>query len=125
MPIAVACRLHRLVPGDRSSQRWRQIAESRPKRFVQRVAVALRQMQQENEAGLALDEGADCGLLVRADDQVAFPMSSLVAIFGWEWPLVDRQHRLLESWASPILSAVRAAVITAGPQRRTMLRREP
>ena len=44
---------------------------------MERVAVALGQMQQPDEPGLALDERADRGLLVLADDQVALPVPGL------------------------------------------------
>jgi hypothetical protein len=38
---------------------------------VQRVTVTLRQMEQTNQAGRALDERADRGALVLANDQIA------------------------------------------------------
>jgi hypothetical protein len=89
---------------------------------MERVAVALGQVQQPDEAGLALDERADRGALVLSDDQVAFPVPGLAAVLGRERPLVDRAHRLLKAWTAPIGAPLGATMITAGPQRRAMLR---
>jgi hypothetical protein len=55
----VACHLGALVPGDRAPKRRRQFAEASPERVVEGVGVALREMQQTNEARLALDKRAD------------------------------------------------------------------
>ncbi|EPQ45517.1 transposase [Mycobacterium pseudoshottsii JCM 15466] len=73
-------------------------------------------MHQSNQPGLALDEGADRRALVLAEDEVAFPVSWLTAVGGGEWPLVDRQHRLGEPWATPARPLVRAAMGPAGAQ---------
>jgi hypothetical protein len=74
----VLSHLGALVPGDRPSQSWRQLTEA----LTERVAVALGQAQQPDETGLALDERADRGLLVFADDQVTLPASRFAAVLG-------------------------------------------
>ena len=81
---------------DRRSAWW-QLAEPGLERVVEGVAVALGQVQQTGRAGLALDERADRGLLVLADDQIALPVPGLAAVLGRERPLVDRAHRLLRT----------------------------
>jgi hypothetical protein len=98
----MACHLGALVPGDGSTQCRGQITETSTERVVECVAVALGQMQQPDEAGLALNEGADGGLLILADDQIVFSVARLGAVAGWEGPLVDRQHRLFEACPAAI-----------------------
>ena len=91
---------------------------------MERVAVALGQVQQTDQSGLALDECADRGLLLLADDQVALPMSGLGSVLGWEGPLVDGAHRLFEPGPAAIGALLGAAMISCGAQRGTMLRRQ-
>ncbi len=88
---------------------------------MERVAVALWQVQQADGAGLTLDQRADRGLLVLADDEVSFPVPSLATVLGWEWTLMDRLHRLLKPGSTPIGSLLGAAVFASRAQRGATL----
>src|SRR5262245_46945342 len=105
-----------LVPGDRSDQVRGQGTHGRGDRDAQGVGVTGGKVHQSDQTGLALDEGADRRALVLADDEVTFPVPRLAAVGGSEWPLMDRQHRLSEPWATPARALVRAAVTPAGAQ---------
>ena len=69
-------------------------------------------MQQPDEPGLSLDEGADHRALVLADNEIAFPVPGLAAVAGFEGALMDGEHRLGEPRASAAGSLVRLSVIT-------------
>ena len=81
---------------------------------MERVAIALGEMQQTNEAGLTFHECADRGLLVLADDQIAFPVPGLGAVVGRERSLVDRTHRLFEPGPATVDALLDAAMIAVG-----------
>lgn len=49
---------------------------------MERVPVALGQMQKPHESGLTLEECADRGLLVPTNDQITFPVSRFAAVLG-------------------------------------------
>jgi len=89
-------------------------------RLMQREAVAPRQVQETDQAGVSLHERADRRRLVFADDQISLLVSGLRTDRQRERPVVDGQHRLLR----PRLSPLHSPVIAAGPQRRTVMLRE-
>ena len=92
--------------------------------LVQRVAVALRKMQQPDDAGLRSTRVPIAERLVVADDEVALPMPGFGAILGSEWAVVDGQHRLLEPRPAALEALVSAAVVPTGAQRRATMRRQ-
>ena len=53
---------------------------------------AVGEVQQHHVAGGALDEGADRGRGVLADDQVAFPVAGHGPVFDLGWPFADHHH---------------------------------
>ena len=57
----------------------------------QRGGAALGQMHEQDEAGVALHQGGDRGALLRAHDQVAFPMAGHRPVLGLRRPFAD-QH---------------------------------
>ena len=50
------------------------------------------QVQQHHEAGGALDQGADRGPVLGADDQVALPVAGHRPVLDLGWPLADVDH---------------------------------
>jgi hypothetical protein len=58
---------------------------------------------------LALDEGADLGGAVLADDQVAFPVAGHGPVGGPGGPVADHQHRHDEAGLALLLLAAGAA----------------
>jgi hypothetical protein len=57
------------------------------------------------------------------DDQVSLPVPGFGSVVGCEGALVDRQHRLLEPWSTPVQSLLCTAMIATGTQRRSPVRR--
>jgi hypothetical protein len=74
-------------------------------------------MEHADHPGSPLDERADCGALILADDQISFPMPRLGAVLGRERPLVNREHRLLKSRPTLFCALMSAPVISPGAQR--------
>jgi hypothetical protein len=51
-------------------------------------------------------------------------IDGVAPVLGWERPLVDRAHRLLEARSAPVGALLGAAVLAAGAQRRAVLWRQ-
>ena len=87
-----------------------------PEGCVQGGRVLSRQVQELDVAGLPLDQGADRGAVVGADDEVASPMAGLRSVLRIEATVMDAKHRLGESSAGADLPGVSAAVVASGSQ---------
>lgn len=84
---------------------------------MQRLRVALGNVQQPDDPSGALDQCADHRALVFADDVVALPVSGLGAVTRVEGPLVDGQHGLCEPGPTLLGLAVGPSMVTPGPRR--------
>src|SRR3954471_8197032 len=84
-----------LIPGQRSPQLWRQLAERRGDALAHRLGrgPAARDVDQHQEPRAALDERADRGPVTRPDNAVTFPMAELDAVLDLRRPLADHRHR--------------------------------
>jgi hypothetical protein len=82
-----------LIPGQRAAQRFGQGLDGCDHRLGHRFGIAPGwQMQQWHEASGALDQGADLGALVFAEDQIALPVPGHRAVGGLGGPLADVDH---------------------------------
>ena len=85
-------------------------------------AVAARQVQQHHEPGAAFDQGADGGGVVRAEDQIAFPVSGHGPIFDLGGPLGDHQCvGDVSPFSAPVRPALGAAQRPPGAQTTSQL----
>ena len=74
-------------------------------------------MEKLHVAGLALDQGADPGAMVRPNDEIPLPVAGLRAVIGIEAPVVDADHGGGEPAPRSDVAGVAAAVVSPGPQR--------
>ena len=103
--------LRALVPGQRQPQRLGQRLDLRGERVADLLGlVTTGQVQQHRVAGLAFDQGADRGLVLLADDQVAF-------LISWPGPVFDLSRTLtdIDHVRDAVLAL--AALATRVPQR--------
>jgi hypothetical protein len=91
---------------------------------MQGERVVTGKVQQPDQPGSALHEGADRRPVVAADDQISFPVPGRGSVTGIERALMDGQHRLGEPRPAPLDPLVGSPMITPGPQRGTMFRRD-
>ena len=91
--VGVIGHLGALVPGDRSAQLVGQRRDRSAHRGVHRGGRAVSvQVQQEHQAGGALDQRADSAARVRAQDQIAFPVARHGAVIRFCRALRDHHH---------------------------------
>ena len=80
------------------------------------VAIA-GQVDEQDVAGGAFDQGADLGSLVFADDEVAFPVAGYGPVGGFGGAFADHHHGGGETGLALVGAAVWDAAGAAGPQR--------
>ena len=115
--VEVAGHLAALVPGDRLQQPRGQAGQFTQQTIAQLHGVRARKTDEFDVAGVAFDERADRRAVLRADDDVTFPVTWLGAVLRRERALVHAEHGFPEASPSPGEADVFASVIAAGAQR--------
>ncbi len=114
--VAVPGELGAAVPGQRAAQLLGQGADGRDHGVADcGSAVPAGQMHQQYESGAALDQGADRGAAVRAQDQVALPVPGHGSVVGFSRAFADRDD-VGEGGLACGGAAPRSAHRPAGPQ---------
>jgi len=82
-----------LVPGDRSDQRGRQLADCGAHRGLDLLgALAVGQVQQQRHSRRALNERADGAAAALAEDEITFPVAWHGAVVGFCGAFAEHDH---------------------------------
>jgi very-short-patch-repair endonuclease len=115
--LAVLGELAALVPGDGPHEGGRKSLDLGGHRGANELGgVTVGKMQQHHEPSRSLDESADCGAVVLADEQVAFPVAGHGPVFDLSGPF--RDHHLVGNVPAGLEPRPVAADRAAGAQTR-------
>src|SRR5665213_4427529 len=110
-PLA-ACRFTSLVVGRGAAHGGLEAVEDVGEVLCGGLGTSIVELDQSDEEGGALDQGADAGAVHGALDEIAFPVSGDDALADLLWPVIDECHGVEEG---PLVSLGRAGSALGPP----------